>query len=68
MSQSVRLAQAEEALHNLVTGRMARVIVDQNGERVEFTMTSVTQLQAYIATLRGESAVSAARKPIGFFF
>lgn len=66
MSQSTRLAQAEEALHNLVTGRMARVIVDQNGERVEFTMTSVSQLQAYIDSLRGASAP--VRKPLGFLF
>ncbi len=67
MSQSVRLAQAEEALHNLVTGKMARVIVDQNGERVEFTMTNTAQLQAYIDSLRGTSAVGT-RKPLGFFF
>lgn len=70
MSQSVRLAQAQEALHNLVTGRMARVIVDQNGERVEFTMTTVSQLEAYIARLEAAAAGSTngARKPLGFYY
>jgi hypothetical protein len=67
MSQSVRLAQAEEALHNLITGRMARVVVDQNGERVEFTMTSVAQLRAYIETLKAGTDAGI-RKPLGFIF
>lgn len=67
MSQSVRLAQAQEALHNLVTGRMARVVVDQNGERIEFTMTNVADLRSYIASLQAGS-LGTANKPIGFFF
>lgn len=68
MSQSVRLAQAQEALHNLATGRMARVIVDQNGERVEFTMTTMSQLQAYVASLAAGETGATARKPLGFWF
>lgn len=67
MSQSVRLAQAEEALHNLVTGQMARVVVDQNGDRVEFTMTNVADLRAYIASLR-VGTLGQANQPLRFLF
>lgn len=67
MSQSLRLSQAEEALHNLVTGQMARVVVDQNGDRVEFTMTNVADLRAYIASLRA-GTVGQANRPLGFLF
>jgi hypothetical protein len=62
---ATRLAEAETALHNLVTGRLARVVVDENGERVEFTMTNVAQLRAYIESLRANGA---GNKPLGFFF
>jgi hypothetical protein len=68
---STRLAEAETALHNLITGKMVRVAVDQNGERVEFTMTNVSQLRAYIAELTSMIATptaSAVRRPIGFVF
>lgn len=66
VSQSLRLTQAEEALHNLVTGNMARVVVDQNGDRVEYTMTNAAELRAYIAMLRaGPGQVN---RPLGFVF
>lgn len=65
MSQTVRLAQAQEALHNLVTGKMASVVVDQNGERVEFSKTTIGELRAYIATLTGTGSYN---KPLGFIF
>lgn len=68
MSDSVRLAQAQEALHNLVTGKMASVVVDQNGERVEFSKTNVGALQSYIATLTGAISGTPANRPIGFWF
>lgn len=47
-----RLLEAEEALHSLNTGTSARVIVDQNGERVEFTAINRQALVNYIAELR----------------
>ncbi len=65
MSASVRLSQAEEALHNLVTGKMASVVVDQNGERVEFSKTNIADLRAYIATLTGGTS---APRPLTFWF
>lgn len=49
-----KLAAAEAAYHDLMTGRMARVIVDSNGERVEFTSASAGRLWAYIESLRAQ--------------
>lgn len=47
-----RLKDAEKAYHDLVMGGSARVIVDQNGERVEFTAARKTDLYNYIASLQ----------------
>lgn len=44
--------QATQAYHDLNTGRMARVVVDQNGERVEFVAANKTALYNYILQLR----------------
>lgn len=70
--QQQLLESAREALHNLVTGRMARVVVDQNGERVEFTPASATRLQAYVQQLEAECRAAGNRRrvpgPIGFLF
>lgn len=62
------LAQAQEAKHKLVTGQMARVFVDQNGERVEYTATNLKYLSDYIRELEMLITPSSARKPIGFIF
>lgn len=45
------LDEARKAYHALVTGTSARVIVDQNGERVEFTAANRSNLYAYIQML-----------------
>lgn len=47
-----RLKEAESAYHLLQIGRSARVVVDQNGERVEFTATNRATLYSYILELR----------------
>ena len=47
-----RLLEAELAYHRLQTGQMPKVVVDQNGERVEFNAGNSTKLQAYIAELK----------------
>lgn len=47
-----RLSAAEEAWHQLQLGQQARVYVDQNGERVEFSSSNSTRLRAYIMELR----------------
>jgi hypothetical protein len=65
-----KLDQAKDAKHKLATGSLARVFMDQNGERVEFTATNMAQLDSYIASLEAEIAGTRrfARKPIGFIF
>lgn len=46
------LTEAETAYHKLVTGTSARVVVDQNGERVEYTSANRNALRSYIEDLR----------------
>lgn len=52
MTLAEKLAEAEAAYHRLMTGQSARVVVDQNGERVEFTAINVNRLAEYIASLK----------------
>jgi len=47
-----RLADAEAQYHLVVTGQTARVFVDQNGERIEYTAANAARLAAYIASLK----------------
>ena len=47
-----RLSQAELAYHQLMLGTKATVVVDQNGERVEFQTTTAGRLAAYIQELK----------------
>ena len=49
---TARLAEAETAYHNLMVSGQAKVFVDQNGERIEYTTSSARNLMAYIASLR----------------
>lgn len=51
MTDAERLADAKEKLHELLTGKAVRVLVDQNGERVEYTAANRAQLQAYVNRL-----------------
>jgi len=59
-----RLQEAETAYHQLVTGQMASVVVDQNGERVEYVRANASRLKAYIEELRNQIAALEG-KPIG---
>ena len=47
-----RLAEAEVEYHALITGNKPRVVVDQNGERVEFTVANAGRLKQYIESLK----------------
>lgn len=47
----MRLNEARDQLHRLMMGKAHRVLVDQNGERVEYTATSVGGLKSYIREL-----------------
>lgn len=63
------LQQAKDAKHKLVTGQLARVFIDQNGERVEFTATRIDDLNAYIRELEQTvTPTTCVRRPIGFIF
>lgn len=67
-----KLVQAEAAYHDLMIGRSARVVVDQNGERVEFTAANASRLAAYIADLKAQigaaSGTRVNRGPLRVFF
>lgn len=61
-----RLADAELALHRLMTGQAARVVVDQNTERVEFAVANADRLRAYIWELKmklGKVSVTGPMQP-----
>ncbi len=47
-----RLAEAEDAYHRLNTGQAVRVFVDQNGERIEYSVANSAKLATYIANLK----------------
>lgn len=68
-----RIVRAERAYESLMLGTMARVFVDQNGERVEFVAANRGSLYTYIQDLKaqlpvGEGWVPRHTKPIGFLF
>lgn len=54
LSIQQKLDEAREAYHLLNTGRMARVVVDQNGEKVEFTAANRVGLYNYIKELEAQ--------------
>ncbi|MFU1607310.1 gpW family head-tail joining protein [Sulfitobacter pontiacus] len=54
MNKAEQLADAEAQYHLLVTGQQAKVFVDQNGERVEYTAANRADLQKYITRLKTE--------------
>lgn len=48
------LNDARKAYHALMTGTSPRVVVDQNGERVEFTAANKQGLYSYIQQLEAQ--------------
>lgn len=67
MTLTEKLADAEAKYHQLLTGQSARVIVDQNGERVEFTAISASRLAAYIADLKRQLGGAASAPLVPYF-
>jgi hypothetical protein len=59
-----QLADARAAYHALQTGTQARVVVDQNGERVEFTSANRQSLYAYIMSLQAQLGVCVTPRPL----
>lgn len=72
MTTTEKLNDAETQYHLLLTGQKARVYVDQNGERVEYTSTTVSRLLQYINSLKVELGIisgdSGKNSPLGAFF
>lgn len=63
------LIEAEGAYHELVLGVAPKVIVHQNGQRVEYNATSLPRLKAYIQELKVSLGVPASpRPPMRVFF
>lgn len=56
MTNEERLADAKARQHELLTGQSVRVLVDQNGERIEYTAANREKLALYIQEL--EAAVN----------
>lgn len=54
-----KLVEAEAAYHDLMLGVKARVVVDQNGERVEYSSTNSANLLRYISDLKNLIACEA---------
>jgi len=67
-----QLDEARAAYHSLNTGTMPRVVVDQNGERVEFTAANRANLYRYVMELEAKCGTGApvqqSRGPIGMIF
>lgn len=59
-----RLAEAEEAYHDLLRGQSVRAITDQNGERVEYNRADLNRLAAYIENLRNQASNTPTSGPL----
>lgn len=59
-----KLAEARAAYHDLVTGAAIKSFVDQNGERVEYTMANRSALNDYINALDRECGAGAGAAPV----
>lgn len=57
------LIEAELALHKLATGQTVIVVIDQNGERVEYSRSSMANLRAYIGDLKAQIAQAGGTGP-----
>lgn len=56
-----RLDAAEAAYDKLMSGKAPRVLVDGNGERVEFTPANAGRLAAYIVDLQTQLGLAQVR-------
>jgi hypothetical protein len=62
------LNEARAAYHSLMMGGQARVFVDQNGERIEYSPNNITRLASYITYLEMKAGVSTCNGPLGGVF
>ena len=72
LTTAQKLVEAEAAYHSLMVMGALRVVVDQNGERVEYTSVNAGNLLRYIAELKELIAVEGGfvrvRGPAGVIF
>lgn len=64
MTLAEQLDAAKAAYFNLLTGKMPKVVWDQNGERIEFTAANADRLKALIGQLEAEIAGTVTRRPL----
>jgi len=62
-----RLAEAESAYHDLMTGKAVVEVTDQNGEKVVFHRASASKLAQYIQSLKTQVG-SGNRGPMRVYF
>lgn len=67
------ITEAQSAYHELMTGRAARIVIDQNGERVEFVAANRQALYLYIQSLKAQlptelQIIPRTTGPLGFMF
>lgn len=67
-----RLTEALATKHALLTGKLAEQFIDQNGEQIRYTKTTIAGLLTYIKELQDllNPCVAAYNRPrpIGFLF
>lgn len=69
MTLQEKLDDARAVYHQLLTGRIPRAYVDQNGERIEYTAANRGQLYLYIQGLEVQLGVTTPTTgPAGFMF
>lgn len=72
LQKKLNLAEAEMALHKLVTGTKEQTVSFGSGKSVTYTAASLAELRRYINELKDEIAVAEgtgrARGPVRFVF
>lgn len=64
MDLTTALAEAEKALHLLMTGQSAAEIRDHNGELIRFNQVNQLALQKYILGLKSQLGIAPFGGPI----
>lgn len=64
MTLQEQLTDAKATLHEWIMGRTARVYVDQNGERVEYSTAGMAHLRRYIDELERQISGAAISGPM----
>ena len=68
MTLEEKLASAEAAYHNLLTGTAVVEVRDQNGEMVRYNAASAPRLAAYINELKRQLSTTTTTGPLSVWF